>query len=92
MNCQDYMMNTNELEKNRLLTKKDFIAIIDRDPDLYKSIEYIKKWKIKDLREFFKFTHEIKGQYKDMRGNCFKCLVPLRADYTHHENYCMDCQ
>ena len=34
MNCQDYMMNTNELEKNRLLTKKDFIAIIDRDPDL----------------------------------------------------------
>ena len=54
MNCQDYMMNTNELEKNRLLTKKDFIAIIDRDPDLYKSIEYIRKWKIKDLREFFK--------------------------------------
>ena len=92
MNCQDYMMNTNELEKNRLLTKKDFIAIIDRDPDLYKSIEYIRKWKIKDLREFFKFTHEIKGQYKDMRGSCYKCLTPLRADYTHHENYCMDCQ
>ena len=91
MNCQDYTMNTNELEKNRLLTKKDFIAIIDRDPDLYKSIEYIRKWKIKDLREFFKFTHEIKGQYKDMRGSCYKCLTPLRADYTRHENYCLDC-
>ena len=92
MNCQDYMMNTNELEKNRLLTKKDFIAIIDRDPDLYKSIEYIRKWKIKDLREFFKFTHEIKGQYKDMRGSCYKCLTPLRADYMAYKNYCMDCQ
>lgn len=92
MNCQNYMMSTKELNENRLLTKKDFIAIIDRDPDLYKSIEYIRKWKIKDLREFFKFTHEIKGQYKDMRGNCFKCLMPLRADYRCHENYCMDCQ
>ena len=91
MNCQDYMMNTNDLEKNRLLTKKDFIAIIDRDPDLYKSIEYIRKWKVKDLREFFKFTHEIKGQYKDMSGHCYRCLTPLRADYTHHENYCLDC-
>ena len=85
------MTNTKDLEKNRLLTKKDFIAIIDRDPDLYKSIEYIRKWKIKDLREFFKFTHEIKGQYKDMRGNCYKCLTPLRPDYTRHENYCLDC-
>ena len=92
MNCQDYMMSTEDLEKNRLLTKKDFIAIIDRDPDLYKSIEYIKKWKIKDLREFFKFTHEIKGQYKDMRGKCYSCFTPLKVDYTSYENYCMDCE
>ena len=92
MNFQNYMKHIDKLEKNKLLTKKDFIAIIDRDPDLYNSIEYIRKWKIKDLREFFKFTHEIKGQYKDMRGNCFKCLMPLRADYRCHENYCMDCQ
>ena len=93
MNCQDYMMSTKDLEKNRLLTKKDFIAIIDRDPDLYKSIEYIRKWKVKDLREFFKFTHEIKGQYKDMRGYCFSCITPLRADYTSSKsnNYCIDC-
>ena len=91
MNFQNYMKHIDKLEKNKLLTKKDFIAIIDRDPDLYKSIEYIRKWKIKDLREFFKFTHEIKGQYKDMRGSCYKCLTPLRADYTRHENYCLDC-
>jgi len=91
MNCQDYMMSTEDLKKNRLLTKKDFIAIIDRDPDLYKSIEYIRKWKIKDLREFFKFTHEIRGQYKDMSGHCYSCLTPLRADYTHNKNYCIDC-
>ena len=91
MNCQDYMMSTEDLKKNRLLTKKDFIAIIDRDPDLYKSIEYIRKWNIKDLREFFKFTHEIRGQYKDMSGHCYSCLTPLRADYTHNKNYCIDC-
>ena len=54
MNSQNFMKSTKDLEKNRLLTKKDFIAIIDRDPDLYKSIEYIRKWKIKDLRELYK--------------------------------------
>ena len=91
MNCQGYMMNTKDLEKNRLLTKKDFISNYRSDPDLYKSIEYIRKWKIKDLREFFKFTHEIRGQYKDMSGSLFKCLTPLRADYTRNENYCIDC-
>ena len=31
MNYQGYMMNTKDLEKNRLLTKKDFCNI-DRDP------------------------------------------------------------
>ena len=75
----------------RLLTKKDFIQIIDQDPDLYKSIEYIKKWKVKDLREFFKLTHEIDGKYKNYYGHCFSCLKPLRPDYTSYENYCADC-
>jgi hypothetical protein len=46
MNSQNFMKSTKDLEKNRLLTKKDFIAILDRDPDLYKSIEYIRKWSI----------------------------------------------
>ena len=33
----------------------------------------------------------INGKFKDMRGSCYKCLTPLRADYTHHKNYCLDC-
>ena len=89
MNCQDYMMSTNELEKNKitLLKKADFL-------DLNKNLSFkdqLKNMKIDELRDYFKITHSINGKYKDMRGNCFKCLTPLRADYTHHKNYCMDC-
>ena len=89
MNCQDYMRSTNELEKNKitLLKKADFL-------DLNKNLSFkdqLKNMKIDELRDYFKITHSINGKYKDMRGNCFKCLTPLRADYTRHENYCLDC-
>lgn len=84
------MMNTKELKKdNNLLSKKDFLTMVENDPNL--NIDEFKKMKIKDLREFFKLTHKIDGQYKNYYGYCFKCLTPLRADYKHHENYCLDC-
>ena len=35
MNCQGYMMNIKELEKNRLLTKKDF-NILDKNLTYYR--------------------------------------------------------
>ena len=80
-------MNTNELEKNRLLTKKDFESFFED----YRQFE-IDKTNINELRSTFGVTHLINGKFKDMRGNCFKCLTPLRPDYRCHENYCMDCQ
>jgi len=86
MNYQDYMMNTKDLNKNRLLTKKDFESFFDGHN------EYgFKKMSINKLRSTYGVTHSINGEFKDMRGSCYKCLTPLRADYTHHKNYCMDC-
>ena len=89
MNCQDYMMSTNDLEKNKitLLKKADFL-------DLNKNLSFkdqLKNMKVDELRDYFKITHIVNGKFKDMRGSCYKCLTPLRADYTHHKNYCMDC-
>ena len=89
MNCQNYMMNTSALEKNRLLTKKDLLDIIINDPDL--SIDNFKKMKVNDIRDILKITHIIDGHYKNMSGYCFTCLTPLRADYTRNKNYCIDC-
>ena len=34
MNYQDYMMNTNELKKDKLLNKKDLLDVVINDPDL----------------------------------------------------------
>ena len=89
MNCQNYMMNTSALEKNRLLTKKDLLDIIINDPDL--SIDNFKKMKVNDIRDILKITHTIDGHYRNMSGYCFSCLTPLRADYTRNKNYCIDC-
>ena len=86
MNYQGYMMNIKELEKNRLLTKKDFNIFF-----LPHELHEFKKMSINKLRLTYGVTHSINGKYKDMRGSCFKCLTPLRADYSHHKNYCMDC-
>ena len=80
------MMNTNELEKNRLLTKEDFESFFEEHGS-----PRIDKTNIDELRSTFGVTHLIDGKYKDMRGNCFKCLTPLRVDYAKHKNYCMDC-
>ena len=86
MNYQDYMMNTNELKKDKkitLLKKADFLSF---KPEL-------KHLKVNELRDHFKITHIIDGKLKDMRGYCFSCITPLRADYTSSKsnNYCADC-
>ena len=86
MNYQDYMMNTNELKKDKkitLLKKADFLSF---KPEL-------KHLKVNELRDHFKITHIIDGKLRDMRGYCFSCITPLRADYTSSKsnNYCVDC-
>ena len=87
-------MNTNELKKDKeitLLNKKNFLNMVDNDPDL--NIDTFKKMKVNELRDHFKITHIINGKFKDMRGNCFGCLTSLRHDYTSNinKNYCLDC-
>ena len=87
------MMSTNELKKTtqnkRLLTKKDFIEKII-EPHNKKDLS---KMKISELRELYKITHSIDGNFRDMRGYCFGCLTSLRHDYTSNlnKNYCLDC-
>jgi len=83
------MMNTSELKKitpNKkitLLKKADFVSL---KPEL-------KHLKVDELRDHFKITHIIDGKLRDMRGYCFSCITPLRADYTSSKsnNYCADC-
>ena len=80
------MMNTSELKKDKkiiLLKKADFINL---KPEL-------KHLKVDELRDHFKTTHIIDGKFRDMRGYCFSCITPLRADYTSSKsnNYCADC-
>ena len=72
-----------------LLEKKELLKIVKNDQDL--NLTEFKKMRVKELREHLKITHEIDGQYKNMTGNCFKCLKPLTPDYIKYENYCIDC-
>jgi hypothetical protein len=51
------MMNTNELEKNRLLTKKDFESFFEEHGS-----PRIDKTNINELRSTFGVTHLIDGQ------------------------------
>ena len=84
-------MNTNELKKDKLLNKKDLLDVVINDPDL--DIDNFKKMKVNELRDHFKMTHIIDGKFRDMRGYCFSCITPLKADYTSSKsnNYCIDC-
>jgi len=76
-------------EKITLLSKDNFLNMVNNDPDL--NIDNFKKININKLRDHFKITHIVNGKFKDMRGNCFKCLTPLKPDYTQFKNYCLDC-
>ena len=69
-----------------LIEKKDFLKMIE--PQHHNEF---KKWPIKDLRHHFKLTHKINNEFIDATGKCFKCLKPLRADYTQYENWCLEC-
>jgi hypothetical protein len=81
-NIQNYI----DSQENRLLEKKDLLQMVEPQ-----HLQDFKKWSVKDLRAHFGITHKINGEYKNMKGYCFKCLTPLRPDYTQFENYCMDC-
>ena len=72
MNSQNFMKSTKDLEKNRLLTKKDFDIFFDGHNE-----HDFKKMSINKLRSTYGVTHLINGKFKDMRGNCYKCLTPL---------------
>ena len=91
MNYQGYMMNIKDLKKDKLLNKKDLLDVVINDPDL--DIDNFKKMKVNELRDHFKMTHLIDGKLRDMRGYCFSCITPLKADYTSSKsnNYCADC-
>ena len=87
-NIQDYIeIKKSEKKEKRLLTKKDFIESIIND----KHKNEFGQWKIKNLRDHFSLTHMINGRPVNLQGHCFRCLKPLRADYTQFENYCLDC-
>ena len=95
MNYQDYMMNTNELKKDKIRSKRTIIKKITllKKADFLKLKPELKHLKVNELREHFKTTHIIDGKLRDMRGYCFSCITPLRADYTSSKsnNYCADC-
>ena len=73
--------------KVELIEKIDLLKMIEPQ-----YLQDFKKWSVKDLRAHFCITHKIDGEYKNMNGYCFKCLTPLRPDYTIFENYCKDCE
>jgi len=72
--------------KARLLEKEDLLKMVEPH-----HLNEFKKWKVKDLRDHFSLTHMINGRPVNLQGHCFRCLKPLRADYTQFENYCLDC-
>ena len=95
MNYQGYMMNTNELKKDKIRSKRTIIKKITllKKADFLKLKPELKHLKVNELRDHFKTTHIIDGKLRDMRGYCFSCITPLRADYTSSKsnNYCADC-
>ena len=89
MKVKEYTNNKNYIHSKKeikLLTKKDLLVMVE--PQYH---DEFKKWAVKDLREYFNITHKVDGEYIDARCKCFKCLTPLRYDYTQFENYCQDC-
>jgi len=88
------MMNTSALKKTvqnkRLLTKKELLEIAVNDLNLNIddiNIYKLEQMKVSELREILKMTHIIDGNLRDMRGYCFSCLTPLKADYTRSKTH-----
>ena len=59
--------------------------------------EDMKKWKIKEFREFYGFTHKdwhTGKEYKAIEGvNCLDCFAEMKNDYRSKKDtrYCRDC-
>jgi len=98
------LKKTVQNKKITLLKKADFLELSKNMYKMLKNKDYhiteklinthteaLKQMKVNELRELFKITHSIDGNLRDMRGYCFSCLTPLKADYTRFENYCLDC-
>ena len=79
------------MTEKRLISKKEILEIAIMLNNFGFKRDELKKMKVNDLRQLCQITHIIDGKPKNYYGHCFSCLKPLRADYTHHKNYCMDC-
>ena len=82
------------MSKYKRYTKKDFLIMVENDPDL-NAVEF-KKMKINELRDFFAFTHKDNenGREIDARGyKCLDCLDVLRPDFRSNidPNFCDNC-
>jgi hypothetical protein len=57
----------------------------------------MKKWKIKEFRDFYNFTHKDKQtgeEFKAVEGvHCLNCMSKLTLDFRNqfNTNYCADC-
>ena len=82
------------MSKYKRYTKKNFLIMVENDPDL-NAVEF-KKMKINELRDFFAFTHKDNenGREIDARGyKCLNCLDVLRPDFRSNidPNFCDNC-
>lgn len=82
------------MSKYKRYTKKDFLIMVENDPDL-NAVEF-KKMKINELRDFFAFTHKDNenGREIDARGyKCLDCLDVLKPDFRSNidPNFCDNC-
>ncbi len=86
-------MSNQKINKTELITKKELLNIVIKDPDLH--IDTFKKMKVSELRQILKITHKITSDneihYINNFGFCFNCFTTLKPDYTKYENYCLDC-
>lgn len=81
----------NKDNQKRLITKKEILEIAIMLNNFGRKRDELNKMQVKDLRQLCQITHIIDNKPKNYHGCCFSCLKPLRADYTKHDNYCMDC-
>jgi len=88
------MVSCPPVSKYKRYTKKDFLIMVENDPDL--NVVEFKKMKINELRDFFAFTHKDNenGREIDARGyKCLDCLDVLRPDFRSNidPNFCDNC-
>ena len=80
--------------------KEDFIKYADKQVclvDIPNLLRDIKKYKLRDLRKLFNFTHmniETGEKLKAIEGmNCLDCFKIMKNDEhsSRNKNYCMEC-